>query len=140
MKAWLVAVLVLLSLPAAAQQTPQADVIRQACAAEFPTVCPGVQTGGPAALQCLLGNTTKLSPACRDAVAATQRPAPAAGPAVPQPPSREEVVMMRENCGGDYQKFCAGVPLGGGRAINCLNRYQAQLSAACKSALAGLRR
>lgn len=144
MRGWLaIAITVLLALPAVAQQAPQADVVRQTCAAEFPKVCPGVQTGGPAALQCLLQNTAKLSPTCRDAVAATQRPATAPAASPPPPPaapSREEVVMMRDNCGADYQKFCPGVPFGGGRIINCLNQHEGQLSATCKSALAGLRR
>jgi hypothetical protein len=42
---------------------------------------------------------------------------------------------LRQACFTDYMKFCRGVPLGGGRAINCLNENANQLSQRCFQAL-----
>jgi hypothetical protein len=45
----------------------------------------------------------------------------------------------RSACQPDVQKLCAGVPRGGGRIVACLQQNQAQVSAACKEALAKAR-
>jgi hypothetical protein len=43
---------------------------------------------------------------------------------------------IRRNCARDYRTNCAGVRLGGGAALRCLQRNTAKLSTACLSALA----
>ncbi len=48
----------------------------------------------------------------------------------------EKARLLHRDCGGDFEKFCPGVPLGGGRGNACLKIHAADLSASCKSALA----
>jgi hypothetical protein len=69
--------------PAAAQQPTQAqrDAIRASCRSDFIANCSGVTPGGKEALECLLRNQAKLSPACNTAVSAVVPAAPAATPA-----------------------------------------------------------
>ncbi|HXJ37419.1 MAG TPA: cysteine rich repeat-containing protein [Candidatus Eisenbacteria bacterium] len=38
-------------------------------------------------------------------------------------------------CAADREKFCSGVPMGGGRIAACLQEHAAQLSDACKTAM-----
>ena len=38
-------------------------------------------------------------------------------------------------CRGDVQRFCAGIELGGGRIVRCLEDNAAKLSAGCKQAI-----
>jgi hypothetical protein len=57
---------------AAAQQPSQAQVgaIKQSCRTDYQSFCSGVPTGGSAALQCLQGHISSLSPPCQTAVGA----------------------------------------------------------------------
>jgi len=41
----------------------------------------------------------------------------------------------RSKCGADFQKFCSGVQLGGGRAPACLRAHASELTPACRAAL-----
>ncbi len=85
--------------PAMAQQPTQAqrDAIRASCRSDFMANCSSVTPGGKEALECLLRNQAKLSPACNTAVSAVvpaqQAPAaavPAAqAPATPAPAAAE---------------------------------------------------
>lgn len=71
--------------------------------------------------------------------AAPQGSATPATPATPPPPPlspRQEIFIVRQACGGDFQRYCQGVPLGGGRAIGCLASHRATLSQRCRGALA----
>jgi Cysteine rich repeat len=132
---------------AAAQVTPaQQNAIRQSCRSDYEAHCASVSPGGAAALQCLQSNMASLSPACQSAVGATQSggatsPPAAAAPATPSyapPPAmspREEAGMMREACGGDFQRYCRGVRLGAGRALGCLADHQESLSPQCREAM-----
>lgn len=62
------------------------------------------------------------------AAGAQAQDAPSA-PAVPPAPS------VREACQADYQKWCSGVPQGGGRILECLNSHKGELTTACQEAL-----
>ena len=42
----------------------------------------------------------------------------------------------RQACKADYQKFCAGVPRGGGKILDCLNSHKSEISPACQQAIA----
>lgn len=149
--------------PAPAQQPNQAQInaIRQACRSDYQSYCSSVPTGGSAALACLQRNAQSLSGPCQQAVSAvggsapsakgpssaTAQPAPAnAAPAVPasRPPSspmspRQEAFLLRRACAMDYRNYCRGVPLGGGRVIECLRENGPSLSSPCRSALISLR-
>jgi hypothetical protein len=96
----LASALLALSLdPALAQQPTQAqrDAIRASCRSDFMANCSSVTPGGKEALECLLRNQAKLSPACNAAVSAvvpaqqTPAAAPAAeAPAIPAPAAAEQ--------------------------------------------------
>jgi cysteine rich repeat protein len=131
-------------------------MIRQACRADYRTLCADVTPGRGARLKCLRDNAASLSAECRQALAATIQGAPAqsaAPPAAPQPPAagtleaappvavspREELLLLRSACGADFRTYCRGLPLGGGRIIGCLRDNAASLSPRCQRALAALR-
>lgn len=42
---------------------------------------------------------------------------------------------LRQACFADYMRFCRGVPLGGGRVLNCLNARTNELTQPCFQAL-----
>jgi outer membrane biosynthesis protein TonB len=134
----------------------QISAIKSACRSDYMKVCAGVPTGGAPALECLEKNKSKVSGACAKAVAAVDgggggaAPAAAAGgnsggaAAAPAAPAvivlrpmrpREELFVLRSACGGDVRSLCAGVPVGGGRIIQCLVSQAAVLSPACKDVL-----
>jgi outer membrane biosynthesis protein TonB len=146
----------------AAKKPSQAQIsaIRSACRGDYPKVCAGVPTGGAPALECLEKNKAKVSAACAKAVAAVGggggggAPAAAAGPgtsggapaaaAAPAAPEvivlrpmrpREALFVVRSACGADVARLCGGVPLGGGRVVQCLASQAGALSPACKDVL-----
>lgn len=145
----------------------QRSAIKSACRSDYMKVCSSVPTGTQASLQCLVQHSPDVSAGCRGALApampgsvpgsvpasATPTAAAAAAPAtspaaaaaaIPaaapaQPGSaRDEARLVRANCGGDLQKFCPDVRLGGGRALGCLRTHAAELSPSCQSTLSSL--
>ena len=48
--------------------------------------------------------------------------------------------VLREKCGADIRKICAGVKAGEGRIVQCLQQNQEKLSNGCKDALNAMRR
>jgi hypothetical protein len=154
------AALVLIAAPAIAQQASEAqrNAIRQACGADYQARCANVPAAGQAAFACLERNMASLSPACQRAVTAVSAGAAPRGatsssaapaPAAPQsagtvqsvaPMSpRQELMVLRQSCGGDFRSYCSGVPLGGGRAIACLRAHADALSPQCWEALSAAR-
>ena len=141
----------------------QIAAIRSSCRSDYPKVCAGVPTGGAPALECLEKNKAKLSAACGKAVAAAGGggAAPAAGaapasanaaPAAAAPAEaapaaataplrlrpmlpREVLFVARSACGADVRALCAGIPVGGGRIVECLASQPAALSPACRQVL-----
>jgi hypothetical protein len=136
--------------PTQAQQT----AIRNSCRNDYMAHCSSVPSGTKQSLQCLAQNMSALSPPCASAVQAAMPPAASAPsasapattnappPAAASPPPhpmmtpREVAMLMRRSCGADFRAYCSGVPLGGGRGVECLMRNQARLSQPCKAALA----
>jgi hypothetical protein len=151
-----IAVLAIADGSASAQQPTQqqAAAVRSACRSDYMSHCPNVPTGGMEALQCLRDHAAELSASCQKAVnAATPSTAPATGaPAQPKqsaPPSNasvpqltrvQEAGLLRRSCGDDFHSYCQGVPLGQGRALQCLVQNESRLSPACKRGLAEARR
>jgi hypothetical protein len=140
----------------AAQKPSQAQIsaIKSNCRSDYPKVCADVPPGGEPALACLEKNKAKVSAACARAVATAggagaasgggSAGAAAATAAAPVAPAaivlrpmrpREELFVLRSACGGDVRSLCAGVPVGGGRIIQCLASQTAALSPACKDVL-----
>ncbi len=130
----------------------QVAAIRSACRSDYQRTCAGVPTGGAAALNCLETNKSKLSASCQQAVsaasgggatpasgptAAAPAEAPAPAPALVLRPMRprEELFVLRSACGGDVRALCGGIPVGGGRILQCLVGQAASLSPACQDVL-----
>jgi hypothetical protein len=130
----------------------QKSAVRAACRSDFMANCAGVQPGGAAALQCLQSNSAKLSASCQSAVAtiggggapspssavpAASAPTPTVAPLGPVPLMRpREALGILAMCRVEQQTICGGVPLGGGRVLNCLADHAPQLSLQCYEALA----
>jgi hypothetical protein len=55
------------------------------------------------------------------------------GPIPPLPP-RARLMILRA-CGAEQQAYCATVPAGGGRIVDCLAANGASLSAGCRQAI-----
>jgi hypothetical protein len=152
----LLALLFVLAVPAAAQQASEAqrNAIRQACPADYQRLCAAVPAGGKASFDCLQRNMSSLSPACQRAVGAvsagggapasgtttTTQPAPSSAGGPAPMPLRQQVMLLRQYCAGDYRTLCRGVPLGGGRAIACLRANAQSLTPQCSGALSAARR
>ena len=66
-------------------------------------------------------------------------PAAAAAPtATPAKPKAQQTAAVRAACRSDFMSHCSGVQPGGAEALQCLKRNEAQLSAACRSAVAAI--
>ncbi|NEJ87443.1 hypothetical protein GR223_16045 [Rhizobium leguminosarum] len=149
----------LATTPAPATAAPtqaQRNAVKSACQRDFMAQCSGVTPGGTEALSCLQQHNAALSVPCQQAVAALGGSAggesagstPASGGAAatvattPAPRAmmpafspREELMILRETCGSDFQALCRTVPLGGGRAIACLRDNLQRVSPACHRVL-----
>jgi len=80
------------------------------------------------------GAAAATAPSASSAPAAAA--APAAGAATGHALSpREEAMVLRSKCSGDFHKLCSGVQLGGGRAGACLRQHASELTPPCRSAL-----
>jgi hypothetical protein len=142
----------------------QRSAIKSACRGDYQSVCASVPPGTKDSLQCLVQHSDQVSSGCRAALApatagtgsapassgaatgaapaaAAAAAAPAAAPAAgTTPPShqltpREQAHALRAQCGGDFQKFCPNVALGGGRGVACLREHASELTPACRSTL-----
>jgi hypothetical protein len=65
-------------------------------------------------------------------------PAPAAPVTPAAAPTEQQKAAVRASCRSDFMSHCAGVQPGGAEALQCLKRNEAQLSAACRSAVAAI--
>jgi hypothetical protein len=68
-------------------------------------------------------------------------PAPAAPSipaAAPAAPTAQQKAAIRAACRSDFMSHCSGVQPGGAEALQCLKRNEAQLSAACRGAVAAI--
>ena len=129
--------------PAAAPTEAQKSAIRAACRSDFMANCSGVQPGGAEAFQCLKSHAASLSSGCQSAVAAiggsapaANTPTPAVAPLGPIPPMLpREGLRILAMCRAEQETLCSGMPLGGGRILNCLAEHAQQLSLQCYEAL-----
>jgi hypothetical protein len=146
----------------------QRSAIKSACRGDYMKVCASVPTGTQASLQCLQQHSSQVSSGCQSALstvgpapapaapaaattpaattapaaptglAATAAPAASAPAAAPVSQPERGGHALRRDCGSDFEKFCPGAGLGGGRAVGCLKAHASELSASCKAALASM--
>jgi hypothetical protein len=69
---------------------------------------------------------------------ASAPPAPGAPAAAPATPTAQQKAAIRAACRSDFMSRCSGVQPGGAEALQCLKRNEAQLSPACRSAVAAI--
>ena len=65
-------------------------------------------------------------------------PPPAAPAAAAAAPTAQQKATIRAACRSDFMSHCSGVQPGGAEALQCLKGNEAQLSAACRSAVAAI--
>ena len=80
-------------------------------------------------------------PKAKPAAAAIAAPAPPATPAAPEAPPAPTAAQMkaiRFTCRREFANNCRGVPSGGAKAIDCLQRNAGKLTPDCRTSLAAL--
>jgi hypothetical protein len=123
------------SSPPPAAAPPPADKAASPPATEAAPAAPA--TPPPAA-----NTAAPAAPAAPATPPAAKTAAPPPAAAVEPAPAGplERLVFLRRACGGDARAFCAGVPLGGGRIVECLSAKMPSLSPPCRDALVVLGR
>jgi hypothetical protein len=117
---------VLFGLSASAQ-----DAARPAgtpCREDMERLCSDVKPGGGARIRCLKDHEDELSDACRAQIAEHSQQ------------GHEHASKIVQACGDDAKKLCANVEPGNGGIGRCLRDHEADLSSACRDALAQPRR
>ena len=94
------------------------------CAEDAKKFCSKVRPGGGRVYQCMMGHEGELAPACRERLTAAKA-------------RYDEFVSA---CKGDAEKYCKGIPAGGGRILSCLKGREADLTADCKAQFGRARR
>ena len=56
------------------------------------------------------------------------------------PAQKQAAVALRDACGDDYRRLCAGVRPGGGRVLRCFEDHATDLSPRCSASLEEARR
>jgi outer membrane biosynthesis protein TonB len=138
-----------ISAPAAAKPEPKPEPKAAAPKPEpTPAVAAPAAPAEPAPKRAKPEPEPKAKPAPRT-VATPARPAPPAVPqptapapaavAAPPPPAQQpklgEAILIRRFCTTDFRVLCKGVPLGQGRAIQCLANNGPALSPGCRQAM-----
>jgi hypothetical protein len=96
------------------------EQVKEACQPDAEKFCKAIAPGGGRIAACLKAHESDLSPACQRIFAMVEA----------------AVREVHEACNGDAEKLCQGIRPGGGRILACLKSHEAELSGACKAALA----
>ena len=108
-----------------------------------------VSAGCQSALAAVTPAAAPAAAAPAAAAAAPMAAAPAAAPAAAAPPAAaaasapagmpmtqaEKARLLRRDCAPDFERFCAGVGVGGGRGAACLKGHASELTPICRTAL-----
>ena len=115
--------LLVLVNPAMGQQL--VETVVTGCRAELEKYCSNVTPGEGRVLACLYAHSDKLSGRCEYALydAAVQLERAVA-----------TLAYVANECGDDLRKHCAGVEVGQGRLLECLQKKNAEVSDRCKQA------
>jgi hypothetical protein len=113
--------------PGPPQDTPDGE-IRAACAKDFRALCANVQPGEGRVRDCIATHIGVLAPECRAAIERN-------GLATTAGKDGEPVRSAQWSCVQDAKQFCANVPPGRGRVVQCLQEHLVELQPACQSSL-----
>src|SRR5579864_1550156 len=115
--------------------------VQQACTLnDLVAHCSWIAPTNPEILLCLKANTADLSPNCQAAVQALPGSAPpaTAAPSPPAEPARQAVPAKKPSEPKPAEPAHASAQPARAEALQCLKRNEAQLSAACRSAVAAI--
>jgi len=120
--------LVLVSVPASAQDRPQNyhRVLKAACSKEINSQCRGVPEVRGQLLACLHGHRANLSPRCEGIIWATME---RLGKALAKHRS------VPRSCNVDVLQSCKETVVGGGNLVSCFLMAQPVMSPQCKAAV-----
>jgi hypothetical protein len=130
--------------PAPAAAKPAEAAPPKAVAAPAPApVAPAAATATAAPVVSAPPPKAKVAPppkakAATAAVAAPAPPATVAASEAPPAPTAEQMKAIRFTCRREFANNCRGVPSGGAKAIDCLQRNAGKLTPDCKTSLAAL--
>lgn len=117
--------------PGPPQETPDGE-IRAACAKDFRALCANVQPGNGRVRDCIATHIDVLAPNCRAAIDRS-------GLATTAGKQGQPVRSADWSCVRDAKLFCANVPPGPGRVLQCLQEHLVQLQPACQASLQSAR-
>ncbi len=101
--------------------------LKAACESDAKTLCADVTPGEGRVASCLDSKENQLSPQCKTVWTDTKTKISKA--------MDKANVNFRKNCSTDAQKFCADVPSGRGRILDCLTQHEQSLSSSCTNFL-----
>jgi hypothetical protein len=120
----------------AADLSPNCQAAVQALPAAAPPAAAASQTPEPERQAAPAKKPLEPKPA--EPARGSAPPAPVAPAAAPATPTAQQKAAIRAACRSDFMSHCSGVQPGGAEALQCLKRNEAQLSAACRSAVAAI--
>jgi hypothetical protein len=123
----------------AADLSPNCQAAVQSLPASSPPA-PAAPLAEPARQAAPAKKPAEPKPAEPARASAPPAPAASAAPAAAAPvkPTAQQTAAIRAACRSDFMSRCSGVQPGGAEALQCLKRNEAQLSAACRSAVAAI--
>ena len=105
---------------------PLTENVKNGCKAELSTYCKDVTPGDGRILACLYAHSDKLSAKCEyalfDAAAQLERAITA-------------LAFAAYECEDDLDEYCADVPVGEGRLLDCITKNKKKVSKRCLDAL-----
>lgn len=119
----------LLAAAATATEPAEDDVIskaNRACAQERAQFCSQVTPGEGRLMACMYAHQDKLSPTCERALVEA---------AVVLERVMESLATVAEACIPDIDRYCAQVPTGEGRLLQCLADHRDAVAPECATAL-----
>jgi hypothetical protein len=124
----------------AADLSPNCQTAVQSLPASPPpaVAAPSAEPAGQAAPAKKPVEPKPAEPARASVPAPSVPPAPPAAATAPAKPTAQQTAAIRAACRSDFMSRCSGVQPGGAEALQCLKRNEAQLSAACRSAVASI--
>ena len=94
------------------------------CAEDAKKFCSKVRPGGGRVYQCMMSHENELAAACRERLVA----------------AKARYDEFANACKSDAEKYCKGIPAGGGRVLSCLKGRESDLTAECKAQFGRARR
>ena len=105
---------------------PLTQTVKDGCKAELESYCKGVTPGEGRVLACLYAHEDKLSAKCEFALFDA---------AVLLDQAVSALVYAAYECEDDLEKYCADVPVGEGRLLDCITKNKKKVSKRCLDAL-----